>query len=274
MSDPSEPERLKDYRRDPEYERRVVIFYDVLGWRSQIERAGSDPRRIGDLRRLILQHVRTIGLRTHWNVAVSTFSDNVVISQPLCPETGPLVAHMAISQVASALKGFLLRGGITVGDIVHDREAVFGPGLNRAYELESKVAHFPRFVVDRDALPLLGKLGDLPVEEEGVIFLDPYRLAFVQYLKEGRPAVSREDLLEAGLPYPDGPTMDTSGVWNDQVLRIIMDKIKPQIRSEIPDEVYGKLAWLYDRLAKQLGVPPSSSYPRLRPSYSRAPIGQ
>ncbi len=52
----SEPSRLRDYHRNPAYERRVVIFCDVLGWRAHIACAGADPEEIGDLRRLILQH--------------------------------------------------------------------------------------------------------------------------------------------------------------------------------------------------------------------------
>jgi hypothetical protein len=258
------PKRLADYHRNPPYERRVVIFYDVLGWRSHIARAGSDRERIGDLRRLILQHVRTMRLRSNLNISVSTFSDNVVISQPVCPETVTLIAHLAINQIASALRGFLLRGGITIGDIVHDDETVFGPGLNRAYELESKIARFPRFVLDPTALAELGNLGELPVREDGVVFLDPFRLEFIQYIKEGTPAVSRDELLRAGLPYSKDNTVFTKA-WNDQVLGMILDSLKPQIRAPIDDEVWTKLAWVYDRIAPQLGVPPSRSYPRVRP---------
>src|SRR4051794_23425055 len=99
---------LDDFARNPKYERRVVDFYDVLGWRSQIERAGRDANRVGDLRRLILLHVRTMKLRTNWNISVSTFSDNVVITQPLGPMTQRLIAHLAISQLTSGLAGFLL----------------------------------------------------------------------------------------------------------------------------------------------------------------------
>jgi hypothetical protein len=96
------PERLADYRRDPHYERRVVVFYDVLGWRNHIAATGDNPKRIGDLRRLILQHVRTLGLRTHMNIRVSTFSDNVVITQSLGPDTPWLIAHRGINRVVSA----------------------------------------------------------------------------------------------------------------------------------------------------------------------------
>jgi hypothetical protein len=259
------PERLLDYHRNPVYERRVVIFYDVLGWRNQISRAGNDREQIGNLRRLILQHVRTMRLRMNWNISVSTFSDNVVISQPICAETVALIAHIAITQIASAMKGFLLRGGITIGDIVHDDEAVFGPGLNRAYELESKIAKYPRFVIDRDALPYLGNLGELPIDESGIVFLDPFRLEFIEYVRGGRPAVSRDDLLEAGLPYPKDGRSLLDMASNDQVLTVILDSIKPQIRAPIEDNVYEKLAWLYNRLAPQLGVPFASAYPRVLP---------
>ena len=81
------------------------------------------------------------------------------------------------------MKGYLFRGGITVGDIVHDDECVFGPGLVRAYELESKVAQYPRFVLDRGVAEQLGKIGDLAVLEDDVLFLDPFRVQFMDYMK-------------------------------------------------------------------------------------------
>lgn len=52
------PEKLEDFYRNPSYERRVVVFYDVLGWRSKIETAGAEPKEIGELRRLVLLHSR------------------------------------------------------------------------------------------------------------------------------------------------------------------------------------------------------------------------
>ncbi len=82
---------------------------------------------------------------------------------------------MAFYQIAAAMQGFLLRGGITVGQIIHDDECVFGPGLNRAYELESKIATYPRFVLDAELLTQFGNIGDLAVRENGVVFLDSFQ---------------------------------------------------------------------------------------------------
>ena len=73
-------DKLADYDRNPSYERRIVAFYDMLGWRSEIADAGTDPNKVGNLRRLILTHTRVLGMSVNSRVNVSTFSDNVVIS--------------------------------------------------------------------------------------------------------------------------------------------------------------------------------------------------
>lgn len=154
-------EKLRDFYRDPSYERRVVIFYDVLGWRCRIAAAGNSVAELGKLRRLILRHTRSLPLRPLCGLRFSTFSDNIVITQKATEETPRLLMQLAFLQIAAAMEGFLLRGGITVGEIVHDRECVFGPGLNRAYELEKKEAVYPRFVLDQSVASEFGVIGDL-----------------------------------------------------------------------------------------------------------------
>ena len=136
-----------DFEREVGYERRIVIFYDLLGWRSKINDAGTSPAEIGNLRRAVLMHSRMMRARDRGPIQTSTFSDNVVISAmgALAPD---MVGAAAAIQVSSLQQGFLLRGGIAVGDIYHDNEVVFGPALNRAYELESQIADYPRVVLD------------------------------------------------------------------------------------------------------------------------------
>jgi hypothetical protein len=41
-----------------------------------------------------------------------------------------------------------IRGGVTLGEVHFDQNTLFGPGVVRAYELESNYANFPRIVVD------------------------------------------------------------------------------------------------------------------------------
>src|SRR5262249_38475042 len=144
--------QVADLQREARYERRVVIFYDVLGWRAHIERAARKREDLNLLRRMALKMVRAPRMKKDLEIKVSTFSDNVVISQKPGPHTPMLLMQMAIFQLGSAINGFLLRGGVTVGDLIHEDEIVFGPGLNRAYHLESKVANYPRFVLDPECI--------------------------------------------------------------------------------------------------------------------------
>jgi hypothetical protein len=41
--------------------------------------------------------------------------------------------------------------------------------------------------------------------------------------------------------------------------------LNEQFQHPMTDEVFAKVAWIYDRLAKQIGHPLSSALPRMRP---------
>ena len=55
---------VADFLSNQSYERRVVIFYDILDWRNHIKKAGNDLEKIGELRRLVLLHSRMLRLPT------------------------------------------------------------------------------------------------------------------------------------------------------------------------------------------------------------------
>lgn len=255
--------RLEDYRRNPAYERRVVVFYDILGWRSEIRKAGTEPAKIGNLRRLLLAHTRVLRMPTDAPVNVSTFSDNIVISTPVDPQNiSHFLRAMAVMQLLTAAHDFLLRGGVTIGDIYHDEEVVFGPGLNRAYELESEVADVPRIVLDSEVMKI-AKIKGFHSVEGGVDFLDPFTSEFLQHWLDNSSDRNKSGakFSDAGLPAA-GKLPPVPGYVG---LQLILDGLKPTIRGPLPDKEYKKVAWLHDRIARRLGQPPSSSYPRVYP---------
>jgi hypothetical protein len=245
--------KLADFKREPSYERRVVVFYDFLGWQSHIGLAGKDPKQLGFLRRMLLRHPRMLGVKEDLEIRYTTFSDNVVITQKVGPKTQMLVQQLANFQLGAALPGFLLRGGITIGDVVHDDEVVFGPALNRAYHLESQVAKLPRLVLDllvrREEF---GDLGHLPVVEDGICFLDPFRLEYCEHLRRAKME-DPEAVANAGLPIPQRKFKDFS---NKDILLMILDSLNEQFQHSMTDKVFAKVAWLYNRIAKQIGHPP------------------
>jgi hypothetical protein len=253
---------LADYHRNPTYERRVVVFCDVLGWRDHIDKASIDPAKIGDLRRLILQASRTLKLREQLDIRTSTFSDNIVISQALSEKTQALIQQMALLQLAALFNGFLLRGGITIGDIIHDNEVVYGPGLNRAYEIESTIARYPRVVLDPKLAPgTFGHLGDLPVTEDGISFLEPFRPEFFEFLRRGKPNKPNDLLVAIGLPAARLPSEMPPA---HEMMKRALNALKSKIRAPIGDKEYEKVTWLFDRIARQLGLPLAKSYPRVK----------
>jgi hypothetical protein len=93
--------------------------------------------------------------------AITTFSDHIVISYPTehirklggddYLGTALFSAQKLIGTLAAAAMslGLLIRGGATVGDLHHTGGVVIGKAMIEAYELESRVAIYPRIAVSR-----------------------------------------------------------------------------------------------------------------------------
>ena len=86
----------------------------------------------------------------------------------------------------------LVRGAVTVGQIFSRDHLIFGPGLIRAYELESTVALFPRIILDPKVLDVLAQSLDLcgsaePETERkeirALLALDSDGVWFIDYLR-------------------------------------------------------------------------------------------
>ena len=139
----------------PKYERRIVCFFDILGWKDHIDRAGDDPE---ELERLALfpsimtsELVKEKSSSTH---RLTAFSDCVVVSC-LESQTDLMNYIQGLSKIflAAATYGLFMRAGVTIDNIYHDDRIVFGPALNRAHYLES-TGDYPRIILD-DSIPVL-----------------------------------------------------------------------------------------------------------------------
>lgn len=93
-------------------------------------------------------------------IETKIFSDNIVVAIPLDPghevtDVSCLLKFVAIIQNhATISSNWLVRGGVTIGELYIDNVLVWGKGLVRAYELENHIAVFPRIVIDRNVLGL------------------------------------------------------------------------------------------------------------------------
>lgn len=137
------------------YEQRAVLFLDVLGFQRLIDERRED---------LIEDALEIICAQYQSNYAVSAFSDNMAVSLPF--RNGYELAELI--QFASSLtlhllhKGVLSRGGISVGEIHHKGNFIYGPALVEAYKLEKYAAKYPRVVLASDAVAKSLQVGGNP----------------------------------------------------------------------------------------------------------------
>lgn len=145
-----------------QYEERVVVFIDILGFRAHINLSVNDPEYFIKMRD-VLNYISTyqksnyldgFGAEKDIGKQVTVFSDSVVISYPvkLPGSVFYLLMDIIHLQLDMLKNGILFRGGVTVGKLCHDDNIVYGPAMNEAYELESKVAVYPRVIVSEEAI--------------------------------------------------------------------------------------------------------------------------
>jgi hypothetical protein len=119
------------------------------------------------------------------------FSDSLVLGYPIRegisagePELGRVLSQITQYQLAMLLDGFVLRGGLAVGELHMSPDLVFGKALVEAHQLE-KSAEFPRIVLSDAAVELvrhhMGFYGqpryapqndDLILDLDGNVFID------------------------------------------------------------------------------------------------------
>ena len=149
-----------------EYENKIVIFIDILGTKSLVEKTVTDDETLSSLVTVLdgipemLKHIskqhnqlyaRFFREDINLNIQTSHFSDSYVISFSVTQEnlfhsSGLITDFLqAITERFLRLK-ILLRGGVTYGKVIHTDNVLFGPAMVEAYALESKLAHYPRII--------------------------------------------------------------------------------------------------------------------------------
>ncbi|WP_147364319.1 hypothetical protein [Burkholderia pseudomallei] len=143
---------------DPQYEDRIVLFLDFLGFKELVDRTTREP---GFLKRLIramdvISEIGSDDAELFKSQRLTQFSDSVVISYLVTERSAVfwLLYDIAIHVVRLAELGFLVRGGMTVGPVYHSSRHVVGPAMNEAYRLESQIAKYPRVVIDPKVLQI------------------------------------------------------------------------------------------------------------------------
>ena len=183
-----------------DYKNRVVAFIDLLGFRELVSMSALHPtyadhiysflkeiqaREVdegiyGDTQIFKLDGSADDGkpakalenkaaivqeLKDDWHIAITQFSDSLVLS---CKANNGFACMLLLKFISkltlSAFShGFLLRGGITQGLLIHEEGGpLFGPAFIEAYAMESKQAKWARILVDK-------KVADLVIGTENAL---------------------------------------------------------------------------------------------------------
>jgi hypothetical protein len=223
------------HKKDGGYEERFIAFVDILGFGKLVEKSETTP----DLPRKILDALTSMHptriqdeLFTTVNVElipaeelegvkelarmasaaqnklnpvnISYFSDSLVISA----RADDVIASQMVMDLLTKISAMMwtshrlvLRGGITVGKLVHvEGGPMFGPAMNRAYYLESKLAVHPRFLIDKHCIDKYRqvptfRLFESFIQQEGDFYYASLATAFKHIINDSSLTMSGEKVL-------------------------------------------------------------------------------
>ncbi|WP_445151551.1 hypothetical protein [Baekduia sp. Peel2402] len=141
-------------REAPRLKRCAVLFLDLLGVQAMNQGSREDvERRLAALDDAFAETFRQYAGPFAEFPAVF-FSDTLVVAAPAddpAVAVDVLVRDAAELQRALTLRGFFVRGGLSLGLFHMSEGLIFGPALVEAYELECRVAVHPRIVLSKEA---------------------------------------------------------------------------------------------------------------------------
>lgn len=164
--------KMKD--SEIKYEKRLVAFIDILGFKEIVKQSENDISKI-KLINSVLNYLKNWESQEKWDLRlveieedaqkrgienfdirektnITAFSDSIVVSVKLDDEinemASTLITNLAYIGAILLEQGILFRGAITVGNLIHiENGTVFGQGLIDSYKLESNSAKYPRIIL-------------------------------------------------------------------------------------------------------------------------------
>ena len=178
--------------KEPNFSDKFVAFVDILGFKSKVESAeqgdGLSLRELHDFTAALenQKHSGTIEsygpticpesrhIERDLTYRVTQVSDCVVISAEVSPVGVINIIHHTYSTALKLLmKGVMLRGYLTRGNIFHDKNKFIGTGYHKALKGEQGVKAFqtspddigtPFVEIDRDVVKYINECDDMCVQ--------------------------------------------------------------------------------------------------------------
>ncbi|MDE6981475.1 MAG: hypothetical protein K2P60_08770, partial [Lachnospiraceae bacterium] len=138
----------------------IVAYIDLLGVTNRIKAVDQQlaMNKLHNLYMFSVATIKQIQIEENKDITFKIFSDNIIIAKRLSSEVMQrrrdirsllMCAGHFQEQAASDSVGWLLRGGISVGQLFIDDVMVWGEALLKAYYLEDNIANYPRIIIDK-----------------------------------------------------------------------------------------------------------------------------
>ncbi len=174
------------------YKEKVVCFIDILGFQNYVNESTKSSKK----RQLILNALNFIKdefnekKKFYNSKMVTQFSDSIVISYDVeeISVVWELINDIQSFLIGLIKHGFLCRGAIVKGKLIHTEDMIFGPAMNEVVKLE-KDANTPRVIVSNQVINLSRKYkqkNHTPEQEKGYVkeFLcKDYDYYYIDYLE-------------------------------------------------------------------------------------------
>ncbi len=147
----------------------VLVFVDILGFKGLLESEEHSQNLFSVIKNIKKQNTSTSDIQYTQRSdgissttimkgmpAITSFSDCIVSSIPIEDIKEPFDIGNAVNDLLQFIQwladslmfgGYILRGGMTRGDLYHEDGVIFGKPLIEAYELESIKAKTPRILI-------------------------------------------------------------------------------------------------------------------------------
>ena len=179
-----------------QYETRLIAFVDFLGFKQMIKESETNERRMGE----VYSAIRNI-YEVLWDylanspgdttLRITHFSDSIVLSCVFdeVEDVVLIIRHLRyIQQHLAEEHSMLIRGGITIGDLIHDYHILMGPAMVEAYHMESEIALYPRIILSDlakqvwDKCTSILKVNNTP--DNQFMVCDADKLWYIDYLND------------------------------------------------------------------------------------------
>lgn len=252
-----------------------VAFIDILGFSNMVDK--NIDKVILALRYVKLfrdsycrlPSTNYVGEFTDIFPEATMFSDSIVLSHTIDEDFDfySFVLYIAELQMELLKNGIIVRGGIEIGNLYHDKFFVFGDGLIAAFKLEHDRAIYPRILVGKKLLSKIEKQFDERFENElryngapknwrdyeneelEFISQDIDGLKYINYLKHGMHLLDAHDTRKN--EWDD--KMELAEYFYESTLKYIIDFIKEELAKNNAG-VREKYIWLKNLYNRTLDI--------------------